>query len=135
VCGSTILLLSNCGKTQKDYVVRMDFVYTNQTEHTLQFVAMDTTRTILPNSTNNTFIVNTDGPKQVNAEQNAPSALAYLLRDNYQEKANLCIDGTCVDVEQEGFVQSSNYQYEVLGDRHIRYTYTFTDADIDKLLE
>lgn len=138
VCGSIVVLCNSCKKRYIDCVIKIEFVYTNQTDHTVRFEALDTMRVILPNSTNNVITVDGDGPKKINPE---PVPLPYLFHYefnaeyDYIEEATLCIDDTCMVVEQKGFAQSTNYQYEVLGDRHIRYIYTFTDAEIEELLK
>ncbi len=133
----TLILMSSCGRTLVDYVSKEEFVFNNQTEHTLQFKARDTMRVILPQSKNNVITITGIGPEKLYPEQATKFTLLNLFR-NYDfsaEEATLCIGDTCVLVKQKGFAQISNYQSKALNDRHIRYTYTFTNAEIDELLK
>lgn len=135
--GSTIILIfCSCSKTITDHECSSEFVYINQTDHTLQFEARDTIRTIIPQSTNNVFTVVGFGSKRsVDKASDVSDALNDRFLNGGDEKVNLCIDNNCIVVEQKGLTQGANYVCEDLGNGWIRYTYTFTNDEINELLE
>jgi hypothetical protein len=130
------LLLSGCNGTSVDYACFCEFVYANQTDYTVRLkikgpANQEVFLVIHPQSV-------VDAPQQIPDSGKTPDSfidgqngLNMLLdmTDNLR-KSTICIDhATCVDCEKSGVVEISNYQCEMLGERHFKYTYTFTDAD------
>jgi len=117
-----------------------EYVYINSTDHTLQFTVWidkedgvvvstgpygDKLLVIPPHSSSGVLSITGLGGKTANPSQRAIDVILTSKPKVYLD------DISCVVFEESGLALLSNYQYEMLGDRHIKYTYTFTDADFE----
>ena len=127
---TAILFFNRCYYADTVWLHKCNFVYINQTDHTLMFHDRNYPymHVILPQSSSN-FIEYGDGEKETRSHEIYQNVLNYrLLYGN--KSAIVSIDDTlCVEFYESGFALISNYQYELLSDRNVKYTYTFTDAD------
>ena len=124
-----ILIFNNCHSTS--WIQRYEFVYINQTDFTIKFIPTSyhsNNVVILPKSSNIVEVLECC-EETINKEY-AQSVLNFFLRDGGNNSVIVFIDETsCVEFFDSGFVEILNYQYKMLGKRHVRYTYTFTEAD------
>jgi len=139
------VIFSGC--TLTSWGIKFEFVFINQTDYTIEFMInsdkedgvwlSDDNRwsrmlEIPPNSISKVLANVGDGPKRIDPILNAREAIRHLLFNLEHKSGTVFIDKTeCVFFDNSSFALASNYEYEVFGDRHIRYTYTFTNADFE----
>ena len=130
-----ILIFHNCekSKAETDYIHKYEFFYINLTDYTLIFKINAYNQNIieiLPQSTNNVLKFNYEGGEETPSKEAGQMILNKLFRDGKYLSSIVFIDETsCVEFFESGIVKISNYQYEILQKRHVKYTYTFTHAD------
>jgi hypothetical protein len=122
---------------------RFDFVFSNKTDHTLRFkvypdkmnnvlVSNDTILVLPPLSASPVISIEGDGTKEIDPVLNAPSSLGMLFGSGAVGKTIIYIDNDqCVEFELLRNTENTMYQYEKLSGSHIKYTYDFTDADLE----
>jgi len=130
---------------QVSYGGELEFVFINETDHTIEFciwadIEDDTsapysewprTVKILPNSTSKVFAIETVGGSKGISPDLHQKTIENLIC-SFDEKFSILVDSVeCFWFENTGFALASNYENEVLGDRRVRYTYTFTNADFE----
>jgi hypothetical protein len=147
-----ILGIKGCGTTLSSWSFTIDYVFVNQTDYLLEFkiwsnyedgtyVPLDKqvrTISIVPQSTSTTFSIRDSGPEKLDAALGRYGFVRTLLGPSevLHGVFSMLIDNiTCAVFDGVGFALPSNYEYEVLGNRHIKYIYTFTDADFENLVE
>lgn len=129
------------------YEITDEFVFINETDHTIEFYIwanvengvpvwkLPTAVKILPNSKSKVFFtVSVPGPKKMNNPNLPQGLLLMVLQRGYDgdRVSSILVDGIeCFLFENSGFALASNYKSELLGDRHARHTYTFTNADFE----
>jgi hypothetical protein len=133
-----LLMLNSCsGKEVTDYLHNYEFIYNNETSHTLKFEVFSDDLygylVVLPQSSNNAEI-QYSGAKSMIGVRDPQFVLDKLLFINYsfldsREKPIFINETSCVEIFESGFLSIENYQIKVINERHIRHTYTFTDAD------
>ncbi len=117
---SLCCLFAGCGSPEIDYVVKADWVYINDTEHTIEVKGFYNF-TLEPQGSY-TIYQDGDGPEQTTEESYiAPFVFGI---------STIVIDGeTEIPIGDSGITDRKNYTSEKIADRHYKFTYTFTDAD------
>jgi hypothetical protein len=126
------------------YALTDEFIFINETDHTIELyiwphkidgvgVSSLERRTVkvLPNSKSKIFSVPTRGSKEINP--NLPQQFIQFSLGYERGQTSVFVDSTeCFLFEETGFALASNYENEVFeGDRRVRHTYTFTNADFE----
>ena len=136
----TCLILSGCTRTE--WAHRGDWIYQNNSAHTLEVKGargdMSTGKLenfILLPGTNHCFEFGLSGESQDDPLATiCPFDARIIIPDRVFQ---ITVDGirTVALEDSTGVRNRDNYQVEKLGERHFRFTYTFTDEVVRELLE
>lgn len=133
---SAFLLITGCGKSTSEYVLEIDLQYQNVTDSTLSFEiakgqsgAFETV-ILPPQSSGGPFSYHLDGDFVNPTPDNC--CLGFVENNFKLSEANYITvnDSLCVLHNQEKSAILSNYESEIISDRHFRYTYTFKSDDL-----
>lgn len=123
---SALSLVVGCGEAQVDYRVRADYLFINETPYAITYAgdgnrfnvgAKDTTR----------FTSQGNGPETVNKDSFESPLHTYcypcLIRfENIR----------CDTIKDIGPAKITNFEARQLSERHMEYTYRFTEKDFQK---
>lgn len=134
------VLLSSCRK-QTEYRMKMDLLFINQTNKEISFIIRPDILSsrveniiIGPQSQSRIFTFEISGVDKIpNIETCCRDALIGAYGGSGTEGYSQMLrinDSLCVTHLNEKSVILSNYLMEKIADRHFRYSYTFTEADI-----
>lgn len=119
-----ILAFVQC-KKRVDYFVRGDFVYVNSTDSVIE-VKGDETFVLKPDE-QHVIKESGEGPEIVTTESYvAPFSSAMVIYNS--NKCDTLASGPGLG-KGEGPLGINNYVSEKVGERHFKFTYTFTNAD------
>jgi len=128
-----ILFFNNCKHSSTSWLSIYEFVYINQTDYTLEFVPASYSNNVVILPQSSRIVVVQRSCEETIDKKCAKSILCIFLTDDVNKGAIVFIDETlCVEFFESGFVEILNYQYKMLGKRHVRYTYTFTETDFEE---
>lgn len=128
----------------RSYSSKREFVFINETNRTIEFtiwadlednesiVYWEKPRIvkILPHSRSNVFAFVNMSPPIINPIM--PEKTPMLLISRSEHGASILVDSTeCFLFDNSGFMLYSNYENEVLDDRHVKHIYMFTYADFE----
>lgn len=130
ILGSYILVLNStlsC-KSDIDYVMLGDYIHVNNTDTVIN---INGNRSFKINS-KQSHIINIlgDGPEVV-TEKNYVPPFTFVVITYNDTLCDTLTSGPKAGLG-EGILGIDNYTSEKVADRHYKFTYTFTQADIDK---
>jgi len=141
----TIGIIGITNSCMYDYNIDREFVYINETDHTIEFyiwaeiedgvvvsvpLELPIAVKILPNSKSKVFSTGNGEYGRIKTNPNMGQWIIEALVG--RRGASILVDGTeCFLFENSGFALASNYKNEVLKDWLVRHIYTFTDADFE----
>ncbi len=131
-----LLFINGCGETE--HWLNVDFIFKNETDKKLSFFGYEgysesdlKNIVITPDSPFDTIsILAVGGYKRPVPTDCCQGVLNSVLNENglgITVNDSVCITYFPLDIQ--------NYEYEVIGDRHFRYTFIFTDDVLDKFID
>ncbi len=116
-----LLSFSKCGDV--DYRVRADFIYINETVHTIEIIS-EKPFTLPPNS-DYVIKIDSDGGKNISADSYVPPfSDGIVIYDDI--KCDTLASGAILG-QGEGPAGIQNYQSKKISDRYYEFTYRFTE--------
>lgn len=138
---SIVLFASGCGKEDIEYRMTVDLEYTNQTDSTVSFEIYESissnifsTVTLQPSSNSKIFSYDYEGVNEnITPETCCNSFLenVYSRREiNGSSKTIKLNDSLCVTHLNDKSTEITNYEVQIISERHYRYTYNFGKNDL-----
>jgi hypothetical protein len=121
-------LIMSC-KSDIDYIVNGTYVYINSTDSLIQVKSSVYDFVIKPKQAH-TLVQSGDGSKDINESSYVSPMLGAVLIF-YNIKCDTLNSGLNLR-SGPGITGIENYNSEKVADRHYKFTYTFTQADMDK---
>lgn len=127
-----------CGKESVEYRLKVEFLYINATDSTVEFDFRESVSTLglkqvvlNPKSSSDLLTIEAEGGFK---KPNPVTCCQGILEDNYASskvKTLILNNSYCVIQADNKSTDISNYESEIISDRHFRYTYTFRKADFE----